>query len=111
LSFNAPAEIQSFNVSRFESSNISQGVVGFSLDGTIFTDFDFSTTGFVSAPFSAAANQPIFVRTSATFNSELETGLFRINSFTVQEVPGPLPLFGAASAYGWSRKLKRKAIN
>lgn len=110
LSFNAPADIQAFNVSSFEDANISQGSVGFSLDGTNFTDFAFTSAGTVAAPFSAGPNQPIFVRTSGTFSSPLQTGIFRINSFTVQEVPGPLPIFGAAAAYGWSRKLKRKLL-
>ena len=26
----------------------------------------------------------------------------------ISEVPGPLPLAGAAGAYGWSRKLRRR---
>jgi hypothetical protein len=108
LSFNAPAAIQSFNVKIFESANISQGTLGFSLDNVNFTDFNFNSTGSVAASFSAGANQPIFVRTSATLSSGLNTGIFRIDSFTVEEVPGPLPILGAAGAFGWSRKLKRK---
>lgn len=110
LSFNAPAAIQAFNVSTFEDFTISQGTVGFSLDNVNFTDFNFNSTGSVAASFSAGANQPIFVRTSATFSNVLNTGLFRIDSFTVEEVPGPLPILGAAGAFGWSRKLKRKQM-
>lgn len=108
LIFNAPVNIQSFNVNSFETANITQGTVGFSLDGVNYTSFNFNSNGSVATNFSAGAGQSIFVQTSATFSNSLNTGLFRINSFTVEEVPGPLPILGAAAAFGWSRKLKRK---
>jgi len=35
----------------------------------------------------------------------------RVSSFTVEDVPGPLPILGAAAAFGYSRKLRRKTNN
>lgn len=31
-----------------------------------------------------------------------------VNSINVQEVPGPLPILGAAAGFGWSRRLRRR---
>jgi hypothetical protein len=31
-----------------------------------------------------------------------------LDNVTVQTVPGPLPLLGAAAAFGWSRKIRRR---
>ena len=54
--------------------------------------------------FLAVANVPIAV----TSTDSDGRGMVQINAFTVEkvEVPGPLPLAGAAAAFGWSRGLR-----
>ena len=37
-----------------------------------------------------------------------QTGLEVANLDLITPVPGPLPLFGFAAAYGWSRSLRRR---
>jgi hypothetical protein len=68
------------------------------------------TTLVFNSLFKVAANTPIEVDTSKTEYLPGETGSFRINSFVVKtnEVPGPLPLFGVAAAFSYSRKLRNK---
>jgi hypothetical protein len=53
--------------------------------------------------FLALAGQPITV--SSTFENNID---YWIKSIEVQRVPGPLPVLGAASAFAWSRRLRRK---
>jgi hypothetical protein len=112
LSLNQASFITGFDVSVFESANISQGTIGFSTDNVNFTEVSFTGAGSQSLNFLAGENQTIFVQTSADFNSQaIDTGIFRISSFTVADVPGPLPILGAAAAFGWSRKLKQKTLS
>jgi len=59
--------------------------------------------------FIAAANVPILVSTIDGDNY----GIFQIDAFTVEKVdsmpvPAPLPLAGAAAAFGLSRQLRRR---
>jgi hypothetical protein len=53
--------------------------------------------------FLALAGQPITV--SSTFNNNID---YWIKSIEVERVPGPLPVLGVASAFAWSRRLRRK---
>jgi len=53
-------------------------------------------------PIFLSASQPI---TFTGFGTNTST---RIASFTFEEVPGPLPLFGAAAAFGTSRRIRKK---
>lgn len=81
-------------------------------------DINFNPTTFTSAgTFSlatsliAAANQPIYVRTSATIASGNTSGsaLIRLSSLTAHEqVPAPLPLMGAAVSFGLSRRIRQR---
>ncbi len=61
---------------------------------------DYSST---FGTFVALAGQPITVSSSFTNNID-----YWITSIEVQRVPGPLPVLGAASAFAWSRRLRRK---
>jgi len=53
--------------------------------------------------FVALAGQPVTV--SSTFTNNID---YWMTSIQVQQVPGPLPVIGAASAFAWSRRLRRK---
>jgi hypothetical protein len=64
---------------------------------------------FTLSPFGLTAGESLFFIGSGGDNSSL-----RVSSFTVStssptaEVPGPLPLLGAATAFGFSRKLRKR---
>jgi hypothetical protein len=51
--------------------------------------------------FFAAAGIPIDVNGTSD-------GSIQLRLLTVEEVPGPLPVMGAAAAFGYSRKLRRR---
>lgn len=55
-----------------------------------------------------AANQPITI--TSNFGDPTQNNLdYLLQNITVQEqVPGPLPLLGAGSAFAWSRKLRTR---
>jgi hypothetical protein len=56
------------------------------------------------APFFVAPSNPL------TLNSSFTAGYmdYWVSSVTVEDVPGPLPILGAAVAFTWSRKIRRK---
>jgi hypothetical protein len=54
-----------------------------------------------SSPLSFAAGENIFFQASGS-NASIRLG-------TLEAVPGPLPLFGAGAAFGWSRRLRTRA--
>jgi len=81
--------------------------VRFDINGITLATIPNSTGGFTfTTPVEIEAGQSIFLVGDGTLNSSI-----RVSSFTFEEVPGPLPLFGAAAAFGWSRKLRKKALN
>jgi hypothetical protein len=53
--------------------------------------------------FVALAGKPVSI--SSTFTNNID---YWITSIQVQRVPGPLPVLGVASAFAWSRRLRRK---
>ena len=114
LSFDKPVSIISFVVSTFNPILMSVGSVSFSLDGTnISSDTIFTSIGLVSLRSSlfAAANQPIYIRTSATTASGNSSGsaLIRLSSLTANEqVPAPLPVLGVAVWFRLSRRIRQR---
>jgi hypothetical protein len=45
----------------------------------------------------------------STINNNVSTPVsYRIQSFTLEEVPGPLPIFGLAAAFTYSRKIRNR---
>ena len=113
LKFDKAVSISSFMVSTFNPTLMNDGTLSLSLDGINFSPTTFSSTGdqALATPFSAAANQTIFVRTSASAASGNSTGtaLIRLSSLTAQErVPAPLPLLGAAAGFRFSRKIRQR---
>ena len=75
---------------------------GQSANGGVFKSSIFATN------FLVDANVPIAVSSAATVYASGSSGSIRINNLSVQEVPGPLPVFGVAAAFGWSRRLRSK---
>jgi len=63
---------------------------------------------FTVDPFFLATNQKVTFRISNGLSSY---GDLRINNFNSYAVPGPLPAAGAASAFGFSRRLRRRVKN
>lgn len=88
----ASSEAFSYSITADDPANINPAAnVQYSLYSSTF-----------STPFDVAANQPITV--SSSFNGALD---YWLNTITV-EVPAPLPLLGAGSAFAWSRQLRKR---
>ncbi|MFN9644322.1 MAG: hypothetical protein ACK6BG_04200 [Cyanobacteriota bacterium] len=114
LAFNKPINFNSFAISDFDNANspanITSGTIRFSLDNSTFSPITFTGTGTYSLPSlfqGLAANQTIYVQTSAVFANALNTGNFRLNNLNATEVPGPLPILGAGAAFSMTRKFRR----
>ncbi|MFN9631178.1 MAG: hypothetical protein ACK59A_13250 [Cyanobacteriota bacterium] len=108
ISFDKPIVFNSFDVSQFETSGISQGTIGFSLDNVNFTSFNFNNDGTIPVAFQALTpNQTIYVQTSAVLLPGSDTGIYRLGSLNVTEVPGPLPLLGVGAALNMTRKFRK----
>lgn len=101
---NKPVYISGFNIGQFTS--LSSGTITFGAASPI----SFTSTGYQSltSPLLVQANTPISITTSAIDPTPSDGGLFRIQSLTVTDVPGPLSLLGVASAFTYSRKLRKK---
>lgn len=82
----------------------------FQIDGT--NEFESSQE---SGPFSYESPliQPGTVLTFGVRSTDnnLDVGELTITNFHYTEVPGPLPLLGAATAFGWSRRLRTRIRN
>jgi hypothetical protein len=107
LSFNKSVFITGFDIGLFDNPNLNSGTITFGTSPSV----SFSSTGFksLSGPLLVEENTPLSIVTAGDFvNTANPGGLFRIQSLTVEEVPGPLPLLGAASAFAYSRKLRSK---
>lgn len=113
LTFDKAVSVSSFVVSSFNTNLMDDGTLSFSLDDINFNPTTFTSAGTFSLATSliAAANQPIYVRTSATIASGNTSGsaLIRLSSLTAHEqVPAPLPLMGAAVSFGLSRRIRQR---
>lgn len=106
-SFDKPVFLKRFEVTQWE--NLSSGTINFQV-GTNSQLFSFTGVGIqsFSSGFEVAENTQILVTTSGVIQDNTSSGAFRITGFTVEEVPGPLPILAAGAAFGWSRKLKNK---
>ena len=83
-------------------SAVEAGIVaGFEFDP--MQDIFFSSNDIVLPDFNATYDG-MFRGTPAT----LETTIGPLRSQDIEEVPGPLPVLGAASAFGYSRKLRKR---
>jgi len=103
MTFDSPVKLLSYNIGFIgplavgsttayaQGSSQSVQVNTGSLGGRVFVN-----------PFVAVPNVPVTVSTVDPDG----TGLLAINALTVEKVPGPLPLAGAAAAFGWSRRLR-----
>lgn len=101
MTFDVPVKLLSYNVSYREDASDS---TTFYTQGALQSIQSNTSNGLVAFtnPFLASANAPITVST----NDPDGYGLVQINQFTVEYVPGPLPLLGAAAAFSWSRRLR-----
>jgi hypothetical protein len=101
MTFDVPVKLLSYNVSF--RGNASDSTT-FYTQGALQSIQPNTANGLVAFtnPFLASANAPITVAT----NDPDGVGLLQINRFTVEYVPGPMPLVGAAAAFSWSRRLR-----
>ncbi|MFN5696759.1 MAG: hypothetical protein ACK486_06975, partial [Cyanobacteriota bacterium] len=115
LTVDTAVEFRSFDITR--GKGLSSGTIKFSAPGVADQTFSFENplgTGKnvfskVFAPgFFVNAFVPVTVLTTGVVISDPEGGSFRINNLEIAEVPAPLPLLGAAAAFGWSRRIRRR---
>ncbi len=108
--FNRNVIVKSIQVTDFSSNFLSSGKLEISTDNINFTPFTFTgTTTLNLGGIHVAAHQALYHRTSGVFSGINKTGIIRFNNLSVHEVPGPLGILGVTAAFGWSRKLKKKA--
>ena len=112
MTFNKNVKLLNYNVSYAEDAEDSTTTYAQGALSSVQINPSDGGEGIVqfSSQFIAAANLPIQV-TSIDADSY---GLFQIDQLTVEEiaapaaVPGPLPLIGAATAFGMSRRLRSR---
>jgi len=108
--FNRNVIVKSIDVTDFSSTFLSSGQLEISTDNINFTPFTFTgNTTLDLGDIHVAAHQVLYHRTSGVFSQTNQTGIIRFNNLSVHEVPGPLGILGVTAAFGWSRKLKKKA--
>lgn len=107
--FNKSVLVNSYEVTDFSSSFLNSVFFEVSLDNNPLPPFSITSTGTVIVGgLPVQANQAVFIRTSGNFSTLNETGIVRINSLNVTDVPGPLGVMGVASAIAWSKQLKKR---
>ena len=120
LTVDTAVDFRSFDITR--GRGLSSGTITFSAPGVADQTFSFENpTGTgqnvfpkVFAPgFFVNAFVPVTVRTTGVVIDDSAGGSFRINNLEIAEVeiaevPAPMPLLGAAAAFGWSRRMRRR---
>ena len=101
MTFDVPVKLLSYNISFGDKT--ADSITTYA-QGSLQSIQNNGAYGFVAFtnPFLASANAPITVST----NDPDGYGILQINEFTVEYVPGPMPLVGAAAAFSWSRRLR-----
>jgi hypothetical protein len=114
LSFNQDVTLKSFDIGQYniETTDPSEVTFDFTHSGGSQT-IAFDTDGTQSFdPFFLPANSTVMLSSSAVPGAT--DGTVRISRFSYDQgnttvpAPGPLPLFGAVTAYTWSRRLREK---
>jgi hypothetical protein len=114
LTFDQAVSISSFNINAVDG--VSSGSLGFSIDNIVFNTTSFKGSGnqTLASLFNVGANQPIFVRTSATTLGSTG-GVIRLGSLTtvmatapLSPAPAPLPILGVAVGFRLSRGIRKQ---
>jgi len=110
-SFNRASIFKSFNVGQFAGS-VTNEKIQFKVNGTLMEEVAVSGTGLYTLvnPLILGANQDVEMVTSGTNTDPVLGSLVRIDTFNADlaPTPGPLPLLGAATAFGWTRRLRHR---
>lgn len=109
FTFDKDVTLKSFDVSMFQ--NLTSGSVSF-VSGLQSSSFSFGSMGIQNFPtnFSVKSGTLINITSTGTLASGVDNGVYRIDQLTVEtaDVPGPLPILGAAAAFSYSRKLRNR---
>jgi len=116
------------NVSKFQTA-ANSGVMPWWGDRTLAVKFSSAVAGNLGTPNTGGTRGPYFAhlfenvsydRVEAVFDDPNSSGINLVGSEvvyyaqaviispTISAVPGPLPLFGTAAAFCWSRQLRRR---
>jgi hypothetical protein len=120
FSFNKTVYLKSFNLTDLitppsTNRNVDSGSLtftqGFSSETFNFTNAtpDNTVFNFIN-PFLVSAGSEVTLATSGSLFGSNISGSYRINDLKVDtyEVPGPLPVFGGAVAFRFSRRIRRR---
>jgi hypothetical protein len=113
--FSNSSILKSFNIGQFEpatgQNTIANALIQFKVNGNLIDTRSITGLGpyILNTPILLGANQDLEIVTSGSTAAN-NGGLIRISAFEADRAPapGPLPLFGAGAAFGWSRKLRRR---
>jgi MYXO-CTERM domain-containing protein len=110
--------LQSFDLGAYLNSDRTTSVLIYNQDLTtlLFSQGPFTVSGITASSFSFTG--PEYTRTDGiqiqfgpdAFNVGIDNITFDVSPISAPEthVPGPLPLLGAAAAFGWSRRLRKR---
>jgi hypothetical protein len=97
------------SVNIFPASSVSG--IGTFLDGNL-SRFSIDSSYINNSPIVSSATFNTTTLAALGFNTTGTLGTWSLNgtgdTINVEVVPGPLPIFGAAAAFGWSRRLRRR---
>jgi hypothetical protein len=106
FTFSKPVLLTRVTVSQFDQ--LSSGSLTFGASPTV----NITGTGpYALSDVFVAANTPISLASLGTISGGYVSGIIRLSSLEVKDVvptPGPLPLLGAATAFTFSRRLRKK---
>lgn len=98
--------------------SIPSKIFGFELEPNPFASFDYTAdfysgstlVGSISRTVAGSGGARLIAASDAPFTSVAINGGadFAMAQFRYKEVPGPLPIFGVAAVFGYSRKLKKR---
>jgi hypothetical protein len=94
-----------------QSISVLSGINPYSLDYVApVSNSSTLVSGLYSSPFIVNPGQYFGFRINSTglATTVNDAPYLQITSFGVTEVPGPLPVLGAAAAFGWSRRLRQR---
>lgn len=121
LQFNQTLYLQGFRVGQNSMNQITTtnalnnpGALNFKLNGVQFATFAYSSlpAGNTLYQFPGTVYyQPGDIVTIQNTGFSVINRSFYLKSFEVSNVPAPLPILATATAFGWSRRLRRRVSN
>jgi hypothetical protein len=91
----------------YQTGDIAPEIKGYFSINDVLTPIQTSTNNQTASGFFRIAPTDTIAFGVSSSNFDNNLGFVQITGFTA-DVPGPLPLLGAAAAFGWSRRLRAR---